>query len=313
MKTILIAGANGFLARYLSRYYLAKGWKVVGLARHQKGMHTDCRYVHWDGKSLGAWTEELDGCDVLINLAGRSVNCRYNDTNRQEILDSRVLSTRVLAEAIVACPAPPRVWLNASTATIYRHAEDRPQSEQGEIGDGFSVSIAKAWEASFFQSSLPEGVRRVALRTSLVLADEPGTVFCVLKSLARIGLGGKVGSGRQKVSWIHILDFCRAVDWLVDHPDISGAINVTAPDPIDNVEVMRRFRTLTGAVVGLPATAWMARIGAWIMRTEAELILKSRWVVPTRLLEQGFVFTYPEMDLKRWVEESSTFSAASKS
>lgn len=309
MKTILIAGANGFLARYLTRYFVSLGWEVIGLARHKQGVHHHCRYVHWDGKSLGAWARELDRCDVLINLAGRSVNCRYNEKNRQEIWDSRVQSTRVLGEAIAASSAPPGVWLNASTATIYRHAEDRPQSEQGEIGDGFSVNVAKAWEASFFQSPIPDGVRRVAMRTSLVLADEPGTVFCVLKSLARAGLGGKVGSGRQRVSWIHILDFCRAVHWLVDQPDLSGPINVTAPAPLSNAEVMQKFRALTGMVMGLPASIWMAEVGAWVLRTETELILKSRWVVPTRLLEHGFAFTYPEMDLKRWVRESSSFSA----
>ena len=299
MKKILIAGANGFLARYLSRYFTEKGWNVVGLARRRVGMDPGCRYVEWDGKSLGDWAKELEGCDVLVNLAGRSVNCRYHDANKREILESRVDSTTVLGNAIVGCDRPPELWINSSTATIYRHAEDRPQSEDtGDLGEGFSVNVAKAWENAFFGAAVPGKVRKVALRTSMVLADEPGTVFRYLYNLARWGLGGKVGNGRQMVSWIHVDDYCRAVDWLIDHDEISGPINVTAPDPIPNAEVMHRFRALVSMPFGLPATKWMAEIGACLLGTETELILKSRWVVPTRLLEHGFVFSHPEMDLQ---------------
>ncbi len=300
MKRIIIAGANGFLARYLTRYFVQRGWNVVGLARHKKGMDDACRYVQWDGKNLGAWAEELDGCDALINLAGRSVNCRYNDENKRLIMDSRVESTRVLGEAIAQCSEPPELWINSSTATIYRHAEDRPQSDMGEIGTGFSVGVATAWEEAFFSAQVPGRVRKVAIRTAMVLADEPGTVFSYLYQLARFGLGGKVGSGRQMVSWIHVEDFCRAVDWLIEHDEISGPINVTSPDPLCNAELMARFRKHTNMPVGLPATKWMAEIGAFLLRTETELILKSRWVVPTKLLEYGFVFKYPEMKPWDW-------------
>lgn len=302
MKKLIIAGANGFLARYLTRYFTERGWSVIGLARHQKGMDEQCRYVNWDGRSLGSWADEIDGGDVLINLAGRTVNCRYNDKNKREIMDSRISSTGVLAEALEQCEKPPGLWINSSTATIYRHAEDRPQGDDGEVGQGFSVGIATAWEEKFFSAKVPEGVRKVAIRTSMVLADEPGTVYDYLSHLARFGLGGKVGSGKQMVSWVHINDFCRAMDWLIEHDEISGPINVSSPEPLPNAELMRRFRQHTGMPIGLPATKWMAEIGAFLLGTETELILKSRWVVPTRLQEHGFVFKYPEMKPWEWSE-----------
>lgn len=300
MKKLLIAGANGFLARYLTRYFADQGWEVAGLARHKEGLDSRCRYVEWDGKSLGAWTSELDGCGVLINMTGRSVNCRYNAENKKQIIDSRVDSTTVLGQAVADCENPPELWMNASTATIYRHSEERPNSEGGEIGEGFSVEVAKAWEEAFFSANVPGKVRKVALRTSMVLADEPGTVYRYLYNLAKFGLGGKIGDGKQMVSWIHIDDVCRSIDWLIEHDEISGPINMTAPDPISNAEVMRRFRKHAGMPIGLPATKWMAEIGAFFLRTETELILKSRWVVPTRLLENGFVFSKPEMTPSEW-------------
>jgi len=300
MKTLLIAGANGFMARYLTRYFHGKGWTVVGLARHKNGMDKDCRYVNWDGKTLGDWAKELDGCDVVINLAGRSVNCRYNDDNKAEITNSRVNSTRVIGEAIAGCENQPELWMNSSTATIYRHAEDCPKSEDGEIGKGFSVGVAKAWEGAFYESKVPGQVRKVALRTAMVFADEPGTVYRYLLNLAKFGLGGKVGSGNQMVSWIHVEDLCRSIDWLIEHDEINGHINLAAPDPLTNKELMGRFRILAGRSFGLPATKWMAEIGAFFLRTETELILKSRWVVPTRLEANGFVFKHPEMKPQEW-------------
>ena len=300
MKKLIIAGANGFLARYLTRYFAEQGWTIVGLARHQKGIDSQCRYVHWDGETLGTWAEEIEGCDALINLAGRTVNCRYNAENKRMIMDSRINSTRVLGEAIAQCAHPPELWINSSTATIYRHAEDKPQSDTGEIGEGFSVGVGTAWEEAFYSANVPGVVRKVAIRTAMVLADEPGTVFSYLSNLARFGLGGKVGSGKQMVSWIHVDDFCRSVQWLMEHDEISGPINVTAPEPLCNSEIMRRFRKHVGMPVGLPATKWMAEIGAFLLRTETELILKSRWVVPTRLQEHGFVFKHPEMEPWNW-------------
>jgi len=300
MKKLLIAGANGFMARYLTRYFHSKGWNVVGLARHEQGMDKNCRYVNWDGENLGDWAKEIDSCDVVLNLAGRSVNCRYNDANKAEITNSRVNSTRVLGEATAVCDNPPELWMNASTATIYRHAEDFPQSEEGEIGEGFSVGVAKAWESAFYESKVPGKVRKVALRTAMVFADEPGTVYRYLYNLAKFGLGGKVASGNQMVSWVHVEDLCRSVEWLIDHDEISGHINIAAPDAISNKELMHRFRKLARIPFGLPATKWMAELGAFFLRTETELILKSRWVVPTRLQENGFVFKYPEMKPQDW-------------
>jgi len=299
-QKLIIVGANGFLARYLTRYFSDLDWEVVGLARHQEGMDPGCRFVQWDGLTLGHWCSEIDGCDTLINMAGRTVNCRYNAKNKKEIMDSRVQSTTLLGEAIATCKNPPSLWLNSSTATIYRHAEDKPQSDQGEIGKGFSVEVAKAWEEAFFSANVSGKVRKVAMRTAMVLADEPGTVFRYLYNLARFGLGGKVGSGKQMVSWIQIEDFCRSVEWLNEHDEVSGVVNISAPDPLTYAEVMQRFRKLAGMPFGLPATRWMAELGAFLLRTETELILKSRWVVPTRLLENGFVFKYPEMEPWKW-------------
>ena len=303
MKKLIIAGANGFMARYITRHFLALGWEVVGLARREEGLDKGCRYVHWDGESLQAWAAEVDGADALINLVGRSVNCRYTTKNKAEMMNSRVESTKLLAEVVRQCAQPPEVWLNSSTATIYRHAEDRPQGDEGEIGRGFSVEIAKAWERAFFEADTPAGVRKVALRTAMVMADEKGTVFDYLLSLAKCGLGGKVGSGQQMVSWIHAEDLCRSIEWLVNHPEIDGTVNLTAPDPLTNAELMRHFREAAGMPLGLPATRWMAEVGAFVLSTEAELVLKSRWVVPTRLQSHGFVFKHPEFNPAAWLKE----------
>lgn len=235
----------------------------------------------------------MEGADAVLNLAGRSVNCRYNAKNRAEILDSRLDSTRVLGQAIAKSSAPPRVWLNSSTATIYRHAEDRPMNDEtGEIGSGFSVGIALAWEQEFFATEVPR-TRRVALRTAMVMGPQPGGPFVVFHRLAKLGLGGTLGSGRQMVSWLHDEDFCRAVKWLIEHDDISGPINVSAPNPLPNREFMREVRQAAGVPFGLPATRWMLEIGAVFLRTETELPLKSRWVLPSRLQAAGFEFEHP--------------------
>lgn len=291
----MISGANGFIGRYLSRFYRDNGWRVVAIARSERGLANGVEYRQWDGETLGDWAKELDGAELLVNLAGRSVNCRYGEKNKRIIHDSRVHSTGVLGEAIRQCENPPQLWVNSSTATIYRHAEDRPQGDfDGELGKGFSVEVAKAWESAFFGAEVPGCVRKVATRTAIVFAEEKGTVWDVLVKLCKKGLGGKMGSGRQKVSWIHIEDFCRAVEWFRIHEEASGVYNVSAPNPIDNRELMQHARKAAGICFGLPATKWMLEIGAFFLRTETELILKSRWVVPTRLLEEGFNFRYEE-------------------
>lgn len=300
MKKLIIAGANGFLGRHLTRHFQSAGWEVVGLARREQGLHTDCRFVLWDGETVGEWLSELDGSDALINLAGRSINCRHTKSNKKQIIDSRVNSTTVLGEAIARCSHPPEVWLNASTASVYADAEKSPQGEGMKLGEGFFVDVAKAWEGAMMNASVSMEVRRIALRTSLVMAKEKGTVYDYLLKLAKLFLGGAVGGGGQMVSWIHVDDYCRAVEWLVNHNDIRGVINVTAPDPLTNKDMMNRFRKLAKRPFGLPATSWMARIGAFVLRTEPQLILKSNWVVPRRLLQNGFVFRYPEMQPSEW-------------
>jgi uncharacterized protein (TIGR01777 family) len=228
-------------------------------------------------------------------------NCRYHYRNRRAILNSRLNSTRVLADAVRACRTPPRVWMNSSTATIYKHSLDQPMDEDGEIGatpaakDAFSIEVATRWERAFDDAVAPH-TRKIALRTAMVLADVPGTVYCVLRRLARLGLGGAMGSGRQYVSWIHHVDFCRAVEWLIDHDEIAEPVNLAAPEPVTNRELMGVLRSVFGVPFGLPATEWMLEVGAWVLRTETELVIKSRRVVPGRLLAEGFEFEHPQVE-----------------
>lgn len=295
----MIAGANGFLGRLLSRYFFNIGYEVVALVRafpRESEEESGGRSVLWDGKTLDPWVAELEGARALVNLAGRSVNCRYGQKNRDEILRSRIDSTEILGAALRECAEPPRVWVNSSTATIYRHAEDRAQTEaRGEIGHGFSVEVALAWEKAFFQAQIPAQVRKMAMRTAIVLANESGSVFDYLFKLSRLGLGGKMGNGQQRVSWLAGEDFCRAVAWLIEHEEADGIYNVVAPEAVKNEEFMAEFRRLAGRNFGLPASRWMLEIGAFFLRTETELILKSRWVKPQRLLKEGFQFRWPEL------------------
>ncbi|HET6406626.1 MAG TPA: TIGR01777 family oxidoreductase [Chthoniobacteraceae bacterium] len=292
-RRLIIPGGSGFLGRRVAEWFAASGWDVTVLSRQGEPV-PGVRVARWDGATLGDWKSVFEGAEAVLNLAGRSVNCRYNSKNRAEILDSRVNSTRILGEAIAGCTIPPKVWLNSSTATIYRHAEDRPMDDEtGEIGSGFSVGIALAWEKEFFERQLP-ATRRLALRTAMVMGPQPGGPFVVFHRLARLGLGGTLGSGRQMVSWLHDEDFCRAVEWLIDHEEVSGPINVSAPNPLPNREFMREVRRAARAPIGLPATRWMLEVGALILRTETELPLKSRWVLPSRLKAAGFSFNHPD-------------------
>jgi hypothetical protein len=259
------------------------------------------REVSWDGRTQGEWQGEIDGADAVVNLAGRSVNCRYHARNRRLILDSRVESTRVLGDAIGACGRPPRVWLNASTATIYKHSFARPMDEAtGEIGatpeakDAFSIEVACAWERALEEARTP-GTRKVALRSAMVLGVGRNSVLPTLQRLVRCGLGGSMAGGRQYMSWIHEADFCRAVDWLLDRDHVGGPVNLAAPHPVPNAELMRTLRAVCGVPFGLPATRAMLELGAFFLRTETELIVKSRRVVPGRLSAEGFEFRFPEL------------------
>lgn len=288
-NSIVIFGANGFLGRYLCRHFTRQGREVVAIARNRDGWSGDGMFLEWDGKHDGPWTLALEGAEAVINLAGATVNCRYTPENREKILRSREDSTRAIGRAIAACKVPPKVWLNASTATWYRHAEDRPQDDwMGEHGTGFSCDVARTWEEAFFGALVPAATRKLALGIGMVLANEEGTVHQVLSRLAAIGLGGTMGNGRQRISWIHMDDFLRAVDFAIADPFLDGTVNVTAPEFPENREWMRIFRREAGMPVGLPAARWMLEIGAWFMRTETELVLKSRWADPVRLRDAGF-------------------------
>lgn len=288
-RSVVIFGANGFLGRYLCRYFARQGREVVAVARRREGWSGDGLFLEWDGQHKGPWTLALEGADTVINLAGRSVNCRYTASNKEEILESRLRSTRSIGEAIRACRTPPRLWLNASTATWYRHATDRPQDDwRGEPGEGFSCEVASRWEEVFFHDPTPARTRKLALRTGMVLANEPGTVFDKLASLTRWGLGGPMGKGTQRVSWIHMDDFLRAIRHVMDDVLLQGAVNLTSPQFPTNREWMGAFRDAVGMPLGMPSTRWMLELGAWLMGTEPELVLKSRWAAPQRLFEGGF-------------------------
>ena len=298
---IVIPGGSGQVGTVLARAFHGEGHEVVVLSRRPEVR--PWRVSAWDGATPGTWQADIDGSDVVINLAGRSVNCRYNQTNRDEILRSRVDSTRVVGAAIATSQRAPGVWLQASTATIYAHRYDAPNDEHtGVLGGGepdapdtwrFSIDVARAWERAFDESITPH-TRKIALRSAMTMSPDPGGIFDTLTGLTRRGLGGRAGDGRQFISWIHEHDFVAAIQFLIGREDITGIVNAAAPNPLPNAEFMRVLREACGVRFGLPANKLMLELGAIVMRTETELILKSRRVVPARLLENGFRFVYPE-------------------
>lgn len=314
---IVIPGGSGQVGHILARAFEADGHDVVVIGRSLD--NTPWRSVKWDGKALGDWAAEIDGADVVINLAGRSVNCRYDAENRRQMMDSRVDSTRVIGQAIAAAPNPPRVWLQASTATIYAHRFDAPNDElTGTVGGNepdapdtwrFSIEVARAWEKTAMEAVTPH-TRKVLMRSAMTMSPDGGGIFDVMLGLVRKGLGGTAGSGKQYISWIHDRDFIRAVYWLIEHDELSGPVNLASPNPLPNREFMKIFRQAWGAPFGLPAMEWQLAIGAFFMRTETELILKSRRVVPRLLTESGFVFEFSEWEtavkdlVARWKKEN---------
>lgn len=297
----MIPGGSGQVGQILARHFHAKGDQVTVVARH--AVPTAWQNEIWDGQTLGPWAKSVDGADVVINLAGRSVNCRYTPEHRREIKESRIQTTRLVGEAIQQAAHRPKLWMNASTATIYRHALDRPMDEAtGELGGvepdapstwRFSIDVARSWEEAFFGSPTP-GTRKVALRSAMTMSPDAGGVFDMLLKLVRFGLGGSAGSGQQYVSWIHDQDFVRAIEFLTAHEDIEGVVNLSAPQPLPNREFMYMLRQAWGMPVGLPAATWMLEVGAVFLRTETELVLKSRRVVPGRLLQAEFPFVFPD-------------------
>jgi len=294
---IVIPGGTGHIGATLVRSLADAGHEVVVLTRQPRRSGE----VGWDGRTLGPWAAEVDGSDVVINLAGRSVNCRYTDANLRQMMDSRVDSARAVGAAIAAARRPPAAWLQMSTATIYAHSLDRPHDEaSGEVGGtetgvpaywSYSVSIAMNWEQAQASAVTP-GTRKLALRTAIVMSPERGGAFATLSRLTRLGLGGPVGGGRQYVSWIHGADLARAVSFLIARDDIDGAVNLAAPSPLPQRDFMRELRAAWGVRAWLPATRWMAEIGAFALRSDTELLLKSRYVLPGRLTAAGFAFEY---------------------
>lgn len=288
---VVLAGGSGFIGRALAKRFTAQGERVIVLGRGKDAPSLEVEFLHWDGATLGDWALALEGADLLINLAGKSVDCRYNEKNKKAILDSRVIPTRVLGEAVGRAKNPPKLWINLSTATIYRHAEDRPMDDEtGETGSGFSVDVATAWEKAFFDGASPR-TRKVALRAAIVVG-KGGGVWSPLKTLVRLGLGGTQGNGRQMFSWIHEEDLFRIIQFVQAQPEVDGTVNAAAPNPLPNREVMAAFRKALHRPFGLPTPAWLLAIGAFLIRTETELLLKSRWVVPSLLLKKGFQFQY---------------------
>uniref|UniRef100_UPI00404B7738 TIGR01777 family oxidoreductase n=1 Tax=Gelidibacter sp. TaxID=2018083 RepID=UPI00404B7738 len=291
MKTIIIAGGSGFLGCVLESYFEKKGDTVKILTRHPKKPNE----ILWNAKALGHWTEVLENADILINLTGKSVDCRYTEKNKKLIYDSRIDATNILGLALNLCEKPPKIWINSSTATIYKHSLIKKMDEEtGEIGNDFSMNIAKSWEKTFYEITNPK-TRKIAIRTAIVLGKNGGA-FIPLKKLTQFGLGGKQASGIQKVSWIHENDFARAVEFIIENDDLSESINLSAPEPTDNQSLMKSLRQALNVPIGINHPKWLLEFGAKLIGTETELVLKSRNVAPKRLLDKGFTFEFENID-----------------
>ncbi|MRG47612.1 TIGR01777 family protein [Chitinophaga sp. SYP-B3965] len=292
-KKIVIAGGTGFIGESLIDHFGSTN-RIIILSRKPQPPRDHVTYAYWDGKNIGEWAQLLEGTDLLINLAGKSVNCRYTEENKAAILASRIESTQVLGEAVKQLKKPPTLWINSGSATIYRHSEDKPMDEfTGEIRNDFSVQVCKRWEQSFNDIRLT-ATRKVILRIAVTLGKQ-GSVMIPYLNMIKFGLGGFQGSGRQMYSWVHVTDLARMMEWLYEHPECSGTYNCAAPNPVTNKAFMTSLRKATGSSFGLPAYTWMLKIGAQLIGTETELLLKSRWVIPTRITHAGFTFQYPEL------------------
>jgi uncharacterized protein (TIGR01777 family) len=296
MKPIVVlAAGTGQIGQALQKFFLEKGFEIRVLTRGKSRQTGNVSFYHWDGKTPGTWYDALKDAEILVNLAGKNVNCRYHERNRKEIMESRTDSVLALAAACHQLENKPRVWVQLASATIYRHATDRPMRESdGEMENDFSVQVCKAWESTFLKALEGLPIRPLVLRTSLVLSREEG-VFPRLRRMVYGGLGGFQGNGKQMVSWIHEADFCGLLWFLIQHEKSKGIYNATAPEPVSNQVFMKALRQKLGMPFGLPAPAWMLEIGAWLIGTETELILKSRWVLPDRLSKEGYTFQFPDV------------------
>ena len=292
INKLVLAGGSGFIGHTLVDYFKDRARQILILNRQRQGKEANVEWIKWDGKTPGEWVKRLEDTDLLVNLCGKNVNCRYTEKNKKAIFSSRLEPTELLGTVINTLSQPPKLWINAASATIYRHAEDRWQDEEnGEIGTGFSVEVCKSWEKLFWEQETPR-TRKVALRIALVMGRADG-VIPRLKNLVLTGLGGKQGSGNQYISWIHQQDLARIIEWIYENPEASGTYNISAPEAVQNHQFMKIIRQAIGVPFGLPAPQWLLELGAKIIGTETELILKSRWVYPKRLLDEGFTFQYP--------------------
>lgn len=294
-QKIILAGGNGYLGTVLSEYYRDLADEIIILSRKPKAANRNIKTAVWDGCTEGDWITALDGADMLVNLCGKNVNCRYTKANREEIINSRVIPTKLLGKVIEKMPNPPKLWINLSSATIYRHAEDRPQDEiNGDIGYGFSIDVCQRWEEAFYDSNTPQ-TRKIALRMGIVLGMAD-SAFPRLLNLVKFGLGGRLGDGKQYLNWVHEQDAARCTEFLLQHTELDGNINCTAPVPVQNAQFMATLRKAWGIPFGLPTSAWLLGIGMAIAGSEPELVLKSRWVVPKRLLDAGYKFLFGEAE-----------------
>ncbi|MGV3503842.1 MAG: TIGR01777 family oxidoreductase [Adhaeribacter sp.] len=292
-RKIVLAGGKGYLGQVLGEYYRPLSEEVIVLSRKSKAPDGNIKTVVWDGRSEGDWVQALEGADMLVNLCGKNVNCRYTRANQAAIIHSRVVPTTLLGKVIGNLAHPPKLWINVTSATIYRHAEDKPQEEEnGDIGYGFSIEVCRRWEEAFFEANTPR-TRKIALRMGIVLGRRDGA-FPRLLNLVRCGLGGRQGEGQQYVSWVHEQDAARCTEWLLRQEHLQGVMNCTAPEPVKNAELMAHIRRAWGMPWGLPTPAWLLTLGARIIGTEPELILKSRWVLPRRLLDSGYPFLFSQ-------------------
>jgi uncharacterized protein (TIGR01777 family) len=294
MNKLVIAGGNGFLGGVLAEHFQKQFNDIVILTRHPQVSHQNIRYVVWDAKTLGDWKDELSHAEVLINLTGKNVNCRYTEKNKAEILNSRLDSTQVLGEAIRNAPEPPKLWLQTGSSTIYNHSYQTNDEDSNNIGDDFSMTVCKRWEQTFWEEFCPS-TKKILMRVAIVLGNEGGA-WPTLKRLTKLGLGGNQGHGDQMISWIQDNDYARVTEWLIHHGTTNGVYNVCSPAPIANKMFMKMLRKSLNMTVGLPTPEWMLRAGATFIGTETELVLKSRCVVPKNLLDQGFRFQYPDFE-----------------
>jgi len=293
-RRIVIAGGSGFLGRSLAAHLADHGAEVIVLTRNPNQSIDRARVVPWNGRTLGDWTAELDGAAALVNLAGRSVDCIKTPDHCDEILRSRVESTRALGAAARAASAPPPVWVQMSTAHIYGDPPAERCDESSSTGHGLAPDVGRAWEAAYHDAK-PPNARGVVLRTSFVIGRGGGALER-LRTLTRFGLGGTVGHGRQGMSWIHERDMNRLFTCAITDDSMTGLYVATAPNPVPNREFMRELRRAMKMPVGLPAPAPLVRLGApLVMRTDPELALYGRYVIPTRLLAEGFEFEFPDL------------------